>query len=143
FGFGSCGAVLLHRHGGDGDVVPPARSPFDLGPLLVFAILFAIVATASAVIATYVGVQGLLATSAISGAVDVDVAVLSALRLVGTSTTAAMAADAVLIALAANALSRLVIAAASGKVRFWMPLVVATGIAAGLSAFVFSLAPGF
>lgn len=46
--FGLCGAVLLYWHGGHGDVAPPARSPFDLGPLLVFALVFAI-ATANAV----------------------------------------------------------------------------------------------
>lgn len=64
-------------------------------------------ATANAVLATYVGTKGLLATSAVSGAVDVDVAVLSALRLVGISTPAAMTANAVLVALAGNALLRL------------------------------------
>jgi uncharacterized membrane protein (DUF4010 family) len=133
-GFGSCGALLLLRHGGSAEVEPPSRSPFDIGPLLLFALLFAIVAMANAALADYVGTRGLLATSAVSGAIDVDVAVLSALRLVGTSATPETAGQAVLAAIAVNSLLRLGMAAASSPARFWIPLLVATAVAGGLAA---------
>ena len=61
----------------------PANNPFELVPLLIFAALFAIVSTASAALVGMLGSGSLVATSALSGAFDVDVAVLSALRLVG------------------------------------------------------------
>ena len=78
------------------------------------------------------GEQGLVATSAVSGAFDVDVAVLSALRLVGQSASATTVGEAVLAALAVNAMVRLVLAMLSGPVRFWLPLVLATALAGGL-----------
>ena len=84
-----------------------------------------------------------MATAAISGAVDVDVAVLSTLRLVGTSASAATAGEAVLAAIAVNALLRLALAIVAGPVRFWLPLAVATMIAGGLGASAFLFLPRF
>ncbi|MFD2057965.1 GNAT family N-acetyltransferase [Mesorhizobium calcicola] len=70
--FGACGALLLVRDRGDPQSGGLARNPFELGPLLLFALLFAIVATASAALATQFGGRGLLATSALAGTFDVD-----------------------------------------------------------------------
>ena len=142
-GFGLCGVLLLIRRGEGGPVTPPLRNPFDLGPLLLFALLFAIVATANAAISGNVGARGLVATAAFSGAVDVDVAVLSTLRLVGTSASAATAGAAVLAAIAANSLLRLALAIVVGPVRFWLPLAVATTIAGVLGASAFLFLPRF
>lgn len=138
--FGACGALLL-RHRGPAGVDAQSRSPFDLGPLLVFALLFAVVATANAALATHVGTQGLVAASAISGAIDVDVATLSALRLVGVSATAATVGQAVLAAVAVNALLRVAMAIATAPPRFWIPLLLATGAAAALGVLSFVLLP--
>lgn len=142
-GFGLCGALLLFRKHRPAAVDAPARSPFELGPLLIFALLFAVVSTANAALAGRVGTQGLVTVSAVSGAIDVDVAVLSALRLVGTSATAATAGAAVLAAIAFNSLFRLVLAAAAAPPRFWMPLLLATAAAGMLGGLVFYLLPGF
>jgi len=140
-GFGLCGAVLLFRQPASAAIDPPARSPFELGPLLVFALLFAVVATANAALARHVGAQGIVATSAISGAIDVDVAVLSALRLVGTSATATAAGEAALAAISVNSLLRLALAIASAPPRFWIPLLFATAVAAILGGLAFFLIP--
>ena len=140
--FAAFGALLMLRSGGQGPGDTPARNPFALSPLLAFAVLFAIVSTASAALASQIGSAGLLATSALSGTFDVDVAVLSTLRLVGQSVSSEMAATIVLAALAANAAGRLFLAVLAGPVRFSVPLAAATIAAAGLGFATFALLPG-
>ncbi|MES0051145.1 MgtC/SapB family protein [Mesorhizobium sp. M0053] len=140
--FAVCGA-LLPRDSGNGEGSAIARNPFELGPLLLFALLFAIVATASAGLAAQFGGRGLLASSALAGAFDVDVSVLGALRLVKHSVSVETVGQAVLAALAANAIGRLSLAVFAGPVRFWLPMAVATLIAVtlGICALLL-LAPG-
>ena len=58
----------------------PASNPFEIGPLLIFAAIFAAAAVANAVMVSQFGSVGFLATVALTGTVDVDVAVLSALQ---------------------------------------------------------------
>lgn len=141
--FAACGALLLTRDGRHGGDSAPARNPFELGPLLLFAVLFAAVATVSAALAGGFGESGLLATSILSGAFDVDVAVLSALRLVKQSVPAEAVGQAVLAALAANAIGRLSLAVFAGPIRFWLPLTVATVIAAGVGYGAMVFRPSF
>lgn len=135
-GLAICGGVFLTRGHlaatGDGTL----RNPFELAPLLAFAALFAVVSTISAAASGYAA--GTVATSAVSGTFDVDVAVLSALRLLGSTADLETVGHAVLIALASNAAGRLLVAAATGPVRFWLPLMIATVVAgaAGFAAFV-------
>ncbi len=136
-----CGAMLLLRGDAGDDVGPPARNPFDLGPLLLFALLFAAVATASAAFTGRMGGAGLLATTALSGTFDVDIAVLSALRLVKQAVTAEAVGLAVLGALAANAAGRLSLAAVAGPIAFWLPLAGCTAAAAGVGYAVYALQP--
>ncbi|MFA6154769.1 MgtC/SapB family protein [Mesorhizobium sp.] len=128
--FAGCGALLLARGSGNGEGGALARNPFELGPLLLFAVLFAIVATASAAVAPRFGGGGLLATSALAGMFDVDVSVLGALRLVRHSVPAQTIGQAVMAALAANAVGRLSLAVFAGPIRFWLPLAGATLAAA-------------
>ncbi|TGQ72562.1 DUF4010 domain-containing protein [Mesorhizobium sp. M00.F.Ca.ET.186.01.1.1] len=130
--FAVCGALLLARDSGDGEGSAIARNPFELGPLLLFALLFAVVATASAGLAAEFGGRGLLASSALAGTFDVDVSVLGALRLVEHGVPTETVGQAVLAALAANALGRLLLAVLAGPVKFWVPLAVATLIAAAM-----------
>lgn len=87
------------------------------------------------------GGSSLLVTSALSDTFDVDVAVLSTLRLVGQSVTSEMAGTFVLAALAANAVGRLATAILAGPVRFWAPLAAATIAATGLGFAIFALLP--
>ncbi len=139
--FASCGMLLLMNSDEQAASGTPPRNPFDLGPLLLFAVFLAIVSTASAALAGRVGGSGLLATSALSGTFDVDVAVLSTLRLVGQLVTPEMAGTFVLAALAANAVGRLAMAILAGPIRFWAPLAAATIAAIGLGFATFALLP--
>ncbi|AZO54684.1 MULTISPECIES: MgtC/SapB family protein [unclassified Mesorhizobium] len=128
--FAVCGALLMARDSGNGEGSAIARNPFELGPLLLFALLFAVVATASAALAAQFGGRGLLVTSALAGAFDVDVSVLSALRLVKHSVPVGTIGQAVLAALAANAIGRLSLAVFAGPIGFWLPLAGTTFAAA-------------
>ncbi|TPK74734.1 MgtC/SapB family protein [Mesorhizobium sp. B2-4-15] len=125
-----CGAFLMARSSTESEGGAPTRNPFELGPLLLFALLFAVVATASAALADQFGGRGLLASSAVAGTFDVDVSVLSALRLVRQSVAVETVGQAVLAALAANAVGRLSLAVFAGPVKFWLPLAGTTLIAA-------------
>jgi uncharacterized membrane protein (DUF4010 family) len=106
------------------------RNPFELRSLLVFAALFAVVSTASAALAGHFGSSSLLASSAVSGMFDVDVAVLSALRLVSQEIGLSVVGSAVLAALAANAFGRIGLAVLAGPASFWLPLSASTVAAA-------------
>lgn len=141
-GFTLCGILFLSRHSISGEGTQPPRNPFELGPLALFAVLFAIVSTVSA--AFSVGSSsGMVATSAVSGTFDVDVAVLSALRLLGQPATVEAVGHAVLLALTTNALGRLSLAIVAGPVRFWLPLAGATAVAAALGYAAFAMLPHF
>jgi uncharacterized membrane protein (DUF4010 family) len=127
--FAACGAIALAIHGQKQENPAPTHNPFELAPLLIFALLFAFASTASAALATRFQEQGLLASSALAGAFDVDASVLSALRLVKNSISIETAGHAVLTALMANAIGRLSLAVFAGPMRFWLPLVGITLIA--------------
>ncbi len=90
-------------------------NPFELKPALIFAGLLAAVSLASAFAADRMGDVGLYAVAFVSGLADVDAMTLSAARGTGSGAIAlAAAASAVLIALAANILSKGVMALAVG-----------------------------
>lgn len=139
--FGLFSVLMLAKGVDAGDVGTSSRSPFDLGPLMLFALLFGTVSTINAALAGYVGAEGLVTATAISGVVDADVAVLSVLRLVGKSITAEVAGQAVLAAIAINAVFRVVLAIVTSPPRFWAPLLLATAGAGALGGIVFVLSP--
>lgn len=137
-GFAAAGALLIARRGDGEPSDVPARNPFELVPLLIFAAVFALVSTLSAALVGVLGSGSLVATSALSGTFDVDVAVLSALRMAGGIVTPQLAGEAVLAALAANALGRLALAGSAGPLAYSLPLAAATLVAAacGLAAWL-------
>jgi len=139
--FAASGALLLVSSARDDHSDVPARNPFDLGPLLLFAALFAIVSTASAALVGRLGGGSLVATSALSGTFDVDVAVLSALRMVKQAIAPEIAGQAVLAALAANAVGRLALAVSAGPLAYWLPLAAATALAGGCGLAAYVLIP--
>ncbi|QOF71332.1 MgtC/SapB family protein [Aminobacter sp. SR38] len=138
-GFGCVGGFFLSAYGDQKVDSNLVRNPFELYPLLAFAVLFSIASVASAWMAGLIGSRGVLAVSTLSGLFDVDVAVLSALRLVAGPTSTQTAAWAVLVALAANALGRIGMAAIAGPGRFAGGLLLATLIAMALGTAVFFL----
>ncbi|MCE6958574.1 DUF4010 domain-containing protein [Cereibacter sphaeroides] len=113
------------------------RNPFELRALALFAALFAFVSMASAILVSYFGDTSLLASAAISGSLDVDVAVLSSLRMIGRGIALPLVAAAVLAAVASNACARILLAVLAGPPAFWLPLAAATfsAVAAGAGAF--------
>lgn len=115
------------------------QNPFELRALILFAALFAVVSTASAALVGQFGGSTLAVTSALSGMFDVDVAVLSALRLDAMVVSAPVIGAAILVALAANAVGRMSLALLAGPVRFWLPLLGTTLAAAAVGAFAFAL----
>lgn len=141
-GFWGCGTIFMMRGKVEGDSAASSRNPFDLAALLLFAVAFAVVSTISAALAA-ANAGGMVATSAITGIFDVDVAVLSALRLLGQPAPLEAVGHAVLLALSANAFGRLVVAGASGPARFWIPLAVATALAGVLGYAAFITLPHF
>lgn len=141
-GFAACGALFMIRGRLEGGADHLPRNPFDLRALLVFAVFFAIVSTISAAAATE-NTRGMVAASAISGIFDVDVAVLSAMRLLGQPADLETVGHAVLLALATNATGRLAVAAATGPLRFWLPIAGATVIAGLLGFAAFTALPHF
>jgi len=128
--FGLGGAFMLMRGSDESISGSTPRNPFELGPLVLFALLFAVVATASAALSSTFGASGLLATTVLSGAFDVDVATLGALRLVKHSVSAEVVGIAVLAALLTNGIVRLALAIAAGPPRFSLPLAAFSLLAA-------------
>lgn len=130
FGLGALLFVLLPERGdraGDGGLVPP--NPFDFGHLMLFAAGFAAVSTVSAIVVRNFGTASLVASSTFSGMFDVDIAVLSALRLDATFAGPDQVAEGILAALGANALGRVSLAVATGPARYWLPLAGVTAFA--------------
>ena len=123
---GIIGAGLLIRSGTEVQPQDVLRNPFELRALIGFAAIFALVSTASAALVQRFGGSSLAATSALSGALDVDVAVLSALRLSVPEIGLPMIGTAILVALLANALGRVGLAMLAGPVRFWAPFFAVT-----------------
>lgn len=131
------GLWLLARGAEPGQPSDPLRNPFELRALLIFAGMFALVSTASAAVAMRYGGSGLAVSAGLSGWFDVDVAVLSVLRVTSPVVPMTAITGAILAALAANGLGRLSLAALAGPVRFWLPLSAWTlaALTAGIAAF--------
>ena len=128
--FALVGALLMVRGLAPSAQAVSARNPFELVPLLVFAMLFALTATGGAALVAHIGNDSLIVVSALSGTFDVDVAVLSALRAISRGLPAEIISRAVLAAAAANAAGRLFVAVlSSGVAAYWLPLGAASVLA--------------
>jgi uncharacterized membrane protein (DUF4010 family) len=129
-------AYLFRRDGNKASGKGPVlKNPFDFGSVLGLGLLLAGVLAAAKLLSERYGSAGLLPFAAASGLVDVDPITLSAARLGGNSVSYATAALAILIAVGANLVTKMVTAVGVGGVRFGAPLVIAgvlAAIAAGL-----------
>lgn len=138
--FALCGATLLVK--GDRGVTSQvaANNPFELTPLLIFGGLFAATMMISAALTSRLGKGGILSVSTVSALFDVDVSVLSSLRLLGHSASAEIVTTAILMALVSNAVGRLGLAVIASPIAYWGRLALATGLAgcAGAIAYVLS-----
>jgi uncharacterized membrane protein (DUF4010 family) len=91
--------------------LPESRNPAEMGTALRFAAVYALVLFVSAWLSDLAGSGGLFATAALSGLVDIDPIVLSALNLFGDDRLHARhAVAAILLAYTANVIFKLGVA---------------------------------
>lgn len=132
------GALLQRRRDGTGDDgTMTLGNPFELVPLLGFAVLLAAVAFLSALAAAEFGAAALFAVAAVSALADVDAIILSTSRLAATGLPGHDAMAAILIAVATNAVMRSVYGWIIGGRVFAAAhgVVTLAAIAAGALAF--------
>lgn len=128
--FGLYGLFLLKKYKGDaGPHSELPQNPFRLAPLLAFGAGFALISMISAALIPKFGETSLLLTSTLSGTFDVDVAVLSALRLVSQSIDQTSISHAILAGMSGNAVGRLFLAIIAGPRTYWTNLLAATTLA--------------
>jgi len=133
-------AVLLRYVSGDGQSNPDGtmfENPLDLSFVLGFGALLAVITVAAKAASAIFGEAGVLGLAGISGFVDVDPITLSVAKLAGASMTLRAAAQAILLAAAANMVTKTVVAVSVGGIRFGWKLVLAGLIAllSGAAAF--------
>jgi uncharacterized membrane protein (DUF4010 family) len=102
---------------GDGDN-SRLTNPFELRTVLLFGLMLAVVMLLSAVLTHTFGEGGGIAFAAVAGISDVDAITLSMTRVAGGAVSPAAAAVAILAAVAANSLSKSVLATLAGGRRF-------------------------
>jgi uncharacterized membrane protein (DUF4010 family) len=112
-------------------------NPLDISFVLELGALLAALIVAAKLIGRVFGEAGVLGLAGIAGFVDVDPITLAAARLGGTSLTIGAAAKAILLAAAANMVTKMVIAVSVGGFRFGWKLVLAglLALVSGATAF--------
>jgi uncharacterized membrane protein (DUF4010 family) len=130
--FALSGWLLITRTP-DGEAAEQSdRNPLEPPTIALSAMIYVAMSLLGALSARYLGSESLPITAALAGLADVDVAVLSMLRLQGGTVPAEILALAVLAAFASNALFRTASAATLAPLGFSLPLGVVTLVAIGL-----------
>ena len=106
------------------------KNPFDLGVVLAFGALLAIIMVLTKLLAAWAGAGGAIALAAISGTFDVDAISLSLAHLVPGGLDANTAACAILVAVIANSLTKIALAWTTGGAA--LGRLFAGGVAAAL-----------
>lgn len=106
------------------------RDPFELGEVLKFGALLAVVTLAAKLAGTGSSQLGLVPLAAVSGVVDVDPITLSISRMAGQSVALPLAATVILVAGGANLACKAVLAATLGSRAFATYLSIAALTAA-------------
>jgi len=92
----------------------PIKNPFELPTVFLFGVMLAIVVVLSAALTATFGGGGGIAFAGVAGLSDVDAITLSMTRVAGVNLSAGAAAVAILTAVAANSLSKSVLAIVAG-----------------------------
>jgi uncharacterized membrane protein (DUF4010 family) len=104
-------------------------NPFRLLPALQFGALFTAVVFVTKVVTARLGTDAFYATSLLGGLVDVATVIAPAVDLMGSQHISLhVAATAVLISLASNAVLKIAVAAISGTVAFTLRITAAFGL---------------
>jgi uncharacterized membrane protein (DUF4010 family) len=136
----AAGALWLHapwRRAEKDDAPLTLKNPFDLATVLLFGAMLAAVMLISTALTETFGQGGGVLFAAVAGVSDVDAVTLSMTQLSGGALSPEAAALAILVAVGSNSLSKTVLGAAAGGVRFGaiygavsMAAIAAGGIAA-------------
>jgi uncharacterized membrane protein (DUF4010 family) len=127
--YGLAGIGLLRRSSQTDDAAIATGNPFELPSVLTFAALFAFVSVSAQALIQWFGASGLLAVATIAAIADVDAAALAAVRTAGTTATETTAANAILLAIAINAIARNAYAFVLGERAFALLFAAATLVA--------------
>lgn len=110
-------------------------NPLALGTALKLALFIAVVMLAAQLVRHALGDVGVLLVGAVSGVADVDAVTISMARLGGTSVALEIAAQAIVIAVAVNTISKVAIASWTGGAKVTVPVgLISTAAVAGLVA---------
>jgi uncharacterized membrane protein (DUF4010 family) len=117
------------------------KNPFDLTQVMRFGALLCTVAVLSQVAVEKMGQASLFPIAAVSGLLDIDAITLSIARLTGTTVDAAIAPAAILTAVTANLLTKMMLAfTAAGRGPYATAIALATlaAITAGTITYLLS-----
>jgi uncharacterized membrane protein (DUF4010 family) len=119
------------------------KNPFDLREALGFAALLAVILVLSKALTAMFGAEGSVGLAAVAGIADVDAITLSMTQLAGSGGSSALeAALAILVAVAANSLSKSALAIFAGG-RWFGSLYLAISLAALVAGGVVALGEGW
>jgi len=113
----------LRSRGGVTEGDHALSEPFDLGLVLRFGALLAVVVLVYKLASVRFGNMGLFPLAALSGLADVDPITLAVARSAGTAVSVGNAAKLVLLAGTANFTTRVVVLLSTRDMRFALPLV--------------------
>lgn len=128
--------LLLSRRAADGPDAPrlDLTNPFELGEVLRFGLLLAVILVAAKLLLSGFGQTGLLPLAAVTGLADVDPITLSVSRMLGASLTPAGAALAILVAGGSNIVAKTGVALVVGGPRHGLPMLVSAVLSIGAAA---------
>ncbi len=131
------GVFLIKRAAGAAEAPQLGlTNPFELGEVLRFGALLAVVMLIAKLLLTAFGQSGLLPLAAVTGLADVDPITLSSARMLDTGLSPEGAALAILIAGGANLVAKSAVAVAVGGPRYGTPLAATAGLAIAAGAIV-------
>jgi uncharacterized membrane protein (DUF4010 family) len=133
------GALLLSRSPLETEErqEPTLTNPLEVGAALKFAVLIAVIMLIAKILAKSTGAMGVYGLAGLSGLADVDALNLSVSGMAGRELSFANATLAVLIAVGANTLSKVVIAGVAGTVRHAVLVGAASAAAALIAGLVY------
>ena len=112
-------AAFFRRTAGERETIEAnVDNPLDLGFVLRFGVLLAVVLVAANILSNSFGSAGLFGLAGVAGFADVDPITISAAKLAGDTVTPQQAADAILLAGTANMLTKIVVPLAVGGFVF-------------------------
>ncbi|WP_290652635.1 MgtC/SapB family protein [Aquisalimonas sp.] len=112
------------------DQLSPLRNPIELGAALGFGALLSVIIVLTAAFEVWFGDAGIRTLAAISGLADVDAIVVSLARFADAEITRHIAVSGIVIAAAANSLSKAVMASAIGGRRLAYRVIPVLGLMA-------------